>query len=332
MKRERIPNTKRWASFALIAYASSWLKCHHPDVFCCALLNAQPMGFYAPAQLVRDARNHGVVIHPIDVNRSRWDSTLEPLPQGGLAVRLGLRLAKGLANKDGAALVAARGAQDYTSMEALRDRSGIPVSALERLADADAFLPSLRLDRRQALWAVRGLRDDALPLFAAAAARELVEPEVTLATMTAGGQVMADYAHTGLTLRRHPLTFLREDLAARGIVPTDTLRHVRDGKRLTLAGLVLVRQRPGSAKGVVFVTIEDESGHANLVLWPDLFARQRHMVFAARMLSCRGRVQREGEVIHVVAEHLEDLTPWLSRIAQAARPPDTRVFRARDFR
>ena len=320
------------ASFALLVYASCWLKRHHPEVFCCAILNAQPMGFYAPAQLVRDARNHGVVIRPIDVNYSRWDSTLEPLPQGGLAVRLGLRLAKGFANKDGAALVAARGADGYNSIEALRDRSGIPVAALERLADADAFLPSLRLDRRQALWAVRALRDDALPLFAAAAARELVEPEVTLATMTAGGQVMADYAHTGLTLRQHPLTFLREDLAARGIVPTDTLRHARDGKRLTLAGLVLVRQRPGSAKGVVFVTIEDESGHANLVLWPDLFARQRPMVFAARMLSCRGRVQREGEVIHVVAEQLEDLTPWLSRVSQATQSADTRIFRARDFR
>jgi error-prone DNA polymerase len=320
------------ASFALLVYASSWIKRHHPEVFCCAILNAQPMGFYAPAQLVRDARAHGVEVRPVDVNRSRWDCSLEPDGRGGFAVRLGLRLVKGLANAHGAALVAARGDTAFAAIADLQERSGIPVAALERLADADAFAPAVALSRRPALWAIRGLHDTALPLFAAAQARELVEPEVALAALGEGGEVMADYGATGLSLRRHPLAFLRDDLAGRGIRPLEEVAAARDGKRVTVAGLVLIRQRPGSAKGVVFVTLEDETGHANLVIWPDLFARDRRLILTTRLLCCRGRVQREGEVIHLVAERLEDLTPWLGRVARSSEAADVRRFRARDFR
>ncbi|HZH26990.1 MAG TPA: error-prone DNA polymerase [Azospirillaceae bacterium] len=310
------------ASFALIAYASSWLKHHHPDVFLAALLNAQPMGFYAPAQLVRDARAHGVEVRPVDVNRSRWDCTLEPPQRPGsrrLAVRLGLRMVKGLANGHAARIVAARGAEPFASVEAVWRRTGVPVAALERLADADAFRPSLNLDRRAALWAIRSLRDTPLPLFAAADARAQApevadEPAVALAPMLAGREVVEDYASTGLSLRRHPCAFLRGELDRMGAVPTATLARARDGRRLSVAGLILVRQRPGSAKGVLFLTLEDETGHANLVVWPDLFQQHRRLVLSAHMLACRGRVQREGEVVHLVAEHLTDLSDLLRTV------------------
>ena len=208
------------ASFALIAYASSWMKCHHPDVFLCALLNAQPMGFYAPAQLVRDARAHGVEVRPVDVNHSRWDSTLEAVGGDRHAVRLGLRCAKGLANADGARIVAARGERPYTSIQDLWRRAGVASAPLVRLARADAF-GSLGLSRREALWAIKALRDDPLPLFAAADAREgqlqpeFDEPAVILDPMTLGQEVVEDYRNKGLSLRRHPLSFLRGDLEAR---------------------------------------------------------------------------------------------------------------------
>jgi error-prone DNA polymerase len=224
------------ASFALIAYASAWLKCRHPDVFCCALLNSQPMGFYAPAQVVRDACEHGVEVRSVCVNASRWDCTLEPASSNGggalcLAVRLGLRMVGGLANADGARLVAERGEVPYGSVEAVWRRAGVPAATLERLAGANAFA-GLGLDRRAALWAVRGLANTALPLFAAAErdgvpGPEAVEPEVALAPLPAGGEVVEDYRSTGLSLRQHPVAFLREDLRARGMgrpAPTWLLR------------------------------------------------------------------------------------------------------------
>ncbi len=307
------------ASFALIAYASSWMKCHHPEVFCCAILNSQPMGFYAPAQLVRDAREHGVEIRPVDVNHSRWDCTLEALEKGRFAVRLGLRLAKGLANKDGAMIPIARAAGPFASVEEIWRRAGIPVAALERLADADAF-GSLGLNRRDALWTIRGLSDEALPLFAAADAREkgfvpeAIEPAVDLVPMTQGREVVEDYRSKGLTLRAHPVAFLRRDLKERRILPCADLKRTRDGLRLTVAGLVLVRQKPGSAKGVMFITLEDETDIANLVVWQSVFERQRRLVLSAGMIACRGRVQREGDVIHLVAEHLIDLSDLLRKV------------------
>jgi error-prone DNA polymerase len=311
------------ASFAKIAYASSWMKCHHPEIFCCALLNAQPMGFYAPAQLVRDARQHGVEIRPVDVNRSRWDSTLERAGDGRLAVRLGLRLARGLANAHGALVCLARGDRPYTSLEELWRRAAIPLAALEHLANADAY-GSLGISRREALWALKGLSEEPLPLFAAADAREetlrpeVVEPAVTLTPMSEGEEVVEDYRSKGFTLRRHPLAFLRGEFRRRRIAPCSDLKAARDGRRITVAGLILVRQRPGSAKGVTFMTIEDETDAVNLVIWQSLLDRQRRLVLSAGLIAARGRVQREGEVIHLLAEHLIDLSGLLRTIGAAS--------------
>ena len=306
------------ASFALIAYASSWMKCHHPDIFCCALLNAQPMGFYAPAQIVRDARQHGVDIFPVCINASRWDCTLEPAVSGRyLAVRLGLRMAKGLANDDGAQIIALRAGRDYANIENLRRRVSVKINALERLAEADAF-GAFGLDRRQAMWALKGLGDAPLPLFAAAirSSPECHEPSVTLAPLAAGGEVVEDYRSTGLSLRQHPVFFLRGELRSKNMICCADLRNIRHGSRVVVPGIILVRQRPGSAHGVMFLTIEDETGFANLILWPDRFEAQRRLVLTAGMIACHGRVQREGEVIHVVADWISDLSAMLASIGR----------------
>jgi error-prone DNA polymerase len=317
------------ASFALIAYASSWVKCWHPDVFCAALLNSQPMGFYAPAQIVRDAQAHGVEIRPVCVNASRWDCTLEPTGDDArLAVRLGMRMVRGLANRDAARIVAARADQAFASVDDLWRRARVPSASLVQLAEADAFRPALGLARREALWAIKALRDEPLPLFAAAAAREeetlpeIEEPAVALKPMTAGSEVVEDYSHIGLTLRRHPVAFLRADLQARRIVTCTDAMQARDGRWLETAGLVLVRQRPGSAKGVLFITLEDESGIANLVVWPQTFEKFRRVVMGASMLAVRGRIQREGEVVHLVAYQLADLSADLATVGsrEAAFP------------
>ncbi|CAA9288802.1 MAG: Error-prone repair homolog of DNA polymerase III alpha subunit [uncultured Craurococcus sp.] len=299
------------ASFALIAYASAWVKCHHPAVFCCALLNSQPMGFYAPAQVVRDAREHGVEIRPVCVNASRWDCMLERAADGRLALRLGLRMVLGLGNADAARLVAHRTDQPYASVEEAWRRAGLPPAALERLAEADGF-HALGLDRRAALWAVRGLAEAPLPLFAAA--EQAAEPEVALQPMTAGHEVVEDYRSTGLSLRAHPVAFLRPELAARRMLSCAALADGRDGTWVLAAGMVLVRQKPGSAKGVMFITIEDETGVANLILWPKVFEAQRRLVLSAGMLACRGRLQREGEVLHVIVHRLEDLSAMLAGV------------------
>jgi error-prone DNA polymerase len=306
------------ASFALIAYASSWMKCHHPDIFACALLNAQPMGFYAPAQIVRDARAHGVQVRSIDINHSRWDSTLEPNDGPRAALRLGLRMAKGLANDDGARIAALRGDSPYASLADVARRAGVSASALERLAEADAY-GSMGIDRRAALWAVRALEDDTLPLFAAAG-ETLNEPAVSLPAMKAGREVVEDYQSIGLTLRRHPVGFLRAELQRREMRSCAGLDQVRDGQRVTVAGIVLVRQRPGSAKGVLFITIEDETGHANLIVWPTLFDQQRSLILSAGMIGCAGRLQREGLVTHVVAERLTDLSDLLASVGEQDSP------------
>ena len=311
------------ASFALIAYVSSWLKCWHPDVFCASLLNAQPMGFYAPAQIVRDARDHGVEVRPVCINASRWDCTLEPTgDDSSFAVRVGLRMVKGLANRDAAAIVAAREDRAFASVDDLWRRAGVPSASLVQLAEADAFQPSMRLARREALWAIKALRDEPLPLFAAASTREnravaeLDEPVVALKPMTSGGEVVEDYSHVGLTLRNHPIWFLREDLAKRRVVTCREAMQARDGKWLEAAGLVLVRQRPGSAKGVMFITIEDESGIANLVVWVKVFETYRRAVLGAGMLGVYGRIQREGDVVHLVAHRLTDLSSWLGSVGE----------------
>jgi error-prone DNA polymerase len=331
------------------------MKCHHPDIFCAALLNAQPMGFYAPAQIVRDAREHGVEVRAVDINESRWDCTMErmssalprsggegdhmkygggvegagfgqlPLhhPSGGppphaphgeelIPLRLGLRMVKGLSNLHAAQILAARAERAFDSVEDVWRRSGVPVAALEKLADADAFA-SLGLDRRQSLWRIRGLGDAPLPLFAAADARDC-EPEVELAPMTEGREVVEDYRSVQLSLRAHPLRFLRPALEARRIVSCAGLADVRDGRKVEVAGIVLVRQRPG-AGNVTFVTIEDETGVANIIIWQRLFDVHRRIVLGAAMMGVKGRVQREGEVIHVISDVLEDMTPFLHSVA-----------------
>ncbi|TXM95222.1 error-prone DNA polymerase [Methylobacterium sp. WL116] len=307
------------ASFALIAYASSWLKCRHPDVFCCALLNAQPMGFYAPAQLVRDAQAHGVEIRPVDVDASVRDCTLEPAGGRWLAVREGFRMVRGLPERDVALLVAVRPASGYASVEDLWRRAGISARGLRALAGADAFL-SLGLDRRAALWAIRGLADRPLDLFAAADAREgqprpeRVEPGVDLVPMSAGREVVEDYHATGLSLRAHPLAFVRSDLAAQGYRQCRVLDDAPSGRALVLAGLVLMRQKPGSANGTMFVTLADETGIANLIVWPPVFERHRRLILTAGMMGVRGRVQRQGLVVHVLVDSLVDLTALLRRV------------------
>ena len=322
------------ASFALIAYASSWMKCHHPDVFCAALLNAQPMGFYAPAQIVRDARQHGVEVRPIDVNHSRWDCSLEPTESKYLAVRLGLRLVRGLANDDGAAIVAARADTPYRSAEEVQRRAGVGRGALDRIGDADGFA-SLGSSRREGLWEVKGLGASALPLFRAAderagrLQREALEPETLLAPMGEGAEVVEDYRASGLSLRAHPLAFLRDELRARKMISCEELQTVKDGRWINLAGVVLVRQKPGSAKGVMFITLEDETHVANLVVWTKIFEANRRTVLGASMIGVRGQVQREGEVIHVIAQRLEDLSPMLASVGHRQDVADIyRVSRA----
>ena len=335
------------ASFALLVYASAWMKCHYPDVFCAALLNAQPMGFYAPAQLVRDAREHGVEMREVDINFSDWDCTLEdastrPLPLRGRgragappcrhraqapsirtthAVRLGLRQIRGFREADAARLVAAR-EKPYRSVRDLWLRSGISRAGLEKLADADAFR-SIGLDRRQALWEVRALDPlsaaERLPLFAAAqgvAERDLqTEAQVALPLMREGEHVVNDYRALSLSLKAHPVSFLRERLAAQAIVEAERLAELPSGRRVSVAGLVLVRQRPGTASGVIFATLEDETGIANVIIWPKIFERYRPIVLGARLMRVTGKLQSEQSVIHVVAERLEDLTPLLSLLS-----------------
>ena len=316
------------ASFALIAYASNWVKCHHPDVFCAALLNSQPMGFYAAAQIVSDAKSHGVEVRPVCVNRSRWDCTLEEVRGTDRhAVRLGMRMVRGLSTNDAARIVAARGDQPFSSADDMWRRSGVPTAALVRLAEADAFLPSLRMERRDALWAIKALRDEPLALWAAAASREsqtveeMREPAVSLRPMTEGREVIEDYGHTGLTLRRHPLALLRHDLRRRSIVTCAEAMSQRDGKWLMAAGLVLVRQKPGSANGVMFATLEDETGIVNAVIWPSLYERQRQVILSASMLAINGKIQREGEVVHLVAQRLFDLSSDLGKLGGVGNIP-----------
>jgi error-prone DNA polymerase len=309
------------ASFAKIAYASCWMKHHHPDVFCAALLNAQPMGFYAPAQIVRDARNHGVEIRPVSINHSHWDCTLEPARGRYRAVRLGFRQVRGLANLHGAAVVAARGPAHFESVEEVWRRAGVPRAAIERLAEADAFA-CIAQDRRQGLWKVKGLGEEPLPLFAAADERagafspEGQEAAVLLQPMTEGREVVEDYRALQLSLRAHPLSFLRPQLDAMRFARCADLPSIRDGRNVEVAGVILVRQRPGSAKGVLFVTIEDETGVAQGILWPDRFEIYRRQVMSASMIAMRGRLQKEGEVIHIICDRIIDHDEMLRSVGR----------------
>ena len=306
------------ASFAKIAYASCWMKHYHPDIFCAALLNAQPMGFYQPAQLVRDAQDHGVEVRPVSVNASRWDCTLEE-GEGLLPLRLGLRMVRGLSNAHAAMIAAVREERPFTGIEDVWLRSGVPVPTLEKLADADAFA-CFGLDRRQALWQVRGLGAAPLPLFAAADAREEGrEPAVALAPLGEGREVFEDYRTVQLSLRAHPLSFLRPELDRMGIARSGDLRSMKDGSKVEVAGIVLIRQRPGTGN-VTFITIEDETGIANAILWHRKFEAQRRIVMSAAMIGVKGTLQREGEVIHIVTDRLEDYTPLLRSVGDMRFP------------
>jgi error-prone DNA polymerase len=373
------------ASFALLVYYSSWIKCHYPDVFAAALLNSQPMGFYAPAQIVRDAQEHGVETRPVDINSSCWNNTLEPLPhrlqqpdgcaatspakageetsdsffprlrgkwlrtegaadEGGTlhrrhtsmaneirtthALRLGFRQVSGFHEDDAHRIEQAR-TLPFDSIRDLWLRTGLEPAVLERLADADAFR-SLGLDRREALWAIRGLRragdKDDLPLLAAASAREF-EADFTLPAMPLGEHIVEDYRHLHLSLKAHPVSFLRDQLNHRKVTPNDDLHLARPGRTVQVAGLVLVRQRPGTASGVIFMTLEDETGVANIVVWPRSFEQFRPQVLGARLTLVRGELQSESGVIHVIADHIEDLTPLLDELSTDTTPfrPESRA-------
>jgi len=307
------------ASFAHLVYVSSWLKWKYPAAFACGLLNSQPMGFYAPAQIVRDAREHGVEVLGVDVNCSDWDCTLE---DG--ALRLGFRQVEGLHREAVERLESARGKRPYESVEDLRTRGGVPVHAIQRLASADAFR-SIALDRRAALWDARALKQAPdLPLFIAAEARD-EGAELTrakLPTMPLSEHVVNDYQTVRLSLKAHPMDFLRERYAVQKFITADRLPSIRDGKRVSMAGLVLIRQRPGSAKGVCFITLEDETGIANLVVWPDVFDKQRKIVMGTRLMCVHGIIQKDAEdgVIHLVARKLEDHTHMLRHLSNELMP------------
>jgi len=369
------------ASFAHLVYVSSWLKCHFPAAFACGLLNSQPMGFYAPAQIVRDAREHGVEVLPADVNCSQWDCTLEVVEGGAgsrgdakarktptssfprrressldgggpapdprlrgdgeeksvslrasaapresesgrqdrhIALRLGLRQIDGLPEHAAAQLVAAR-AQDgaFADVAELRERARLGPAHIERLASADCFT-SMDLSRRQALWDARSLiGGEDLPLFAHADERDegAERRRAVLPHMPLSEEVVADYQTTRLSLKAHPMAFLRASLAERGFVRACDLRNRKFRSMVHVAGVVLIRQRPGSAKGVCFITLEDETGVINLVVWPDLKEKQRKIVMGSRLMEVRGRVEYDDEVIHVIAHHMTDATHELHRLS-----------------
>ena len=355
------------ASFALLVYVSAWLKCHYPAVFACALLNSQPMGFYAPSQIVRDARDHGALVRAVDVNHSDWDCTLEslvaeapenrreespslPSPlvgegQGGggtkkketappqYALRLGLRQIKGFREDDADRLMAAR-RTGYRDVYDLWRRAGLRAGGLEKLAEADAFA-SMGLPRRAALWAVRGLKDAPLPLFAAAEAAAAAkttphptvpieimrEPTVTLPEMAVGEEVISDYTALRLSLKHHPMELLRPAFAGAGVTKSRRLATLKTGTRVDVAGLVICRQRPGTASGVIFMTLEDETGIANIVVWPKMFETYRKPVLRARLIEVRGKVERDGLVIHVIADRITDRTEGLLALADGHPMP-----------
>ena len=331
------------ASFAHLVYVSSWLKCHFPAAFACGLLNSQPMGFYAPAQIVRDAREHGVTVLPVDVNHSDWDCTLEniredlPRPStssGGeeldridphIALRLGFRQVDGFPEHAAARLVAAREAGGaYPDVAALRERAGLSPAHIEKLASADC-VSSLGLSRRQALWDARSLiAAPDLPLFAAMKTRdEGAEQTVTrLPAMPLSEEVVADYQTQRLSLKAHPVAFLRASLGERGFIRCSDLKARKYRSMVRVAGVVLIRQRPGSAKGVCFITLEDETGIANIVVWPDMMERHRKVVMGARLMEVRGRLEYDDNVVHIIAAHMADVTDELYRLSDDLLDPD----------
>jgi error-prone DNA polymerase len=295
-------------SFAHLVYISCWLKYHYPDVFAAALLNSQPMGFYQPAQIVIDAEKHGVVMRPVDINYSSWDNTLEEKDGRYCAVRLGFRQVKGLSEAEMELLISGRGI-GYTSITQVSD-VGVPQAAIEKLTDADAFR-SLGLDRREALWEVPALSDKPIGLFTGQPSESAKEAQISLPFMTQAEHVVQDYAATGLSLKAHPVSFVREQLKMLHVTPTGDLSTLKNGDPIKVAGLITVRQRPGTAKGILFITIEDETGFSNLVVWEKVFDKYRKEILQSRLLMVEGMLQVEGKVIHVIVKRCFNLTKLL---------------------
>jgi error-prone DNA polymerase len=304
-------------SFARLVYISSWIKCHHPAVFTCALLNSQPMGFYAPAQLVRDLREHGGEVRPADINASHWDNSLERSDSGALALRLGLRQVDGFREEWATDLAVARAAAPFSSIEDLARRAALPRRALRLIADADACR-SIGQDRRQALWEVRRMPEGELPLFAAAQSRELrEEPDPGLPAMPPAEHVIADYQTTRMSLKGHPMAFLRPYFDQERVLSCAATNATRNGAKVRAAGVVLIRQRPGKGNAI-FITIEDETGIVNALLWARHLKRLRNPVMGSRLMLIEGEVQRSEEgVVHLMAAQVIDRTAWLDRLSDA---------------
>jgi error-prone DNA polymerase len=315
------------ASFALLVYVSAWLKHYYPDVFAAALINSQPMGFYAPAQLVRDAREHGVEVRPAEVNHSDWDCTLERVEEpasasrSSMALRLGFRQLRGLPEKQSLAIMAARAKEPFYfhSVEDFARRTGLGRPMIMCLAKADAF-SSLDVDRRGALWHALGQhRGRAMPLFDRLPSGEPEQRPHDLPAMAPLEEVVADYRTAGLSLKGHPMAFLRERLDEMQVTPAAGLIKISHGCRLRVAGLVLVRQRPGTASGITFVTLEDETGVANLIVRPAIWERYRRAAATATALLAHGRLERQGAVIHVLVSKLEDVVAVTQRLGTQSR-------------
>ncbi len=305
------------ASFALLVYVSAWLKCHEPAAFTCALLNSQPMGFYSASQLVQDAQRHGVVIQPVDINHSDWDCSLEADEAGAATLRLGFRMVKGLSQKAGQRIVAERTGSGYTHAQALFEGADLDRRELGVLASSGALRP-LSGDRHRARWAVAGT-EKPMPLFPSMAR---YEPAPLLTKPTEGQNIVADYRSTGLTLERHPMCLLRRHFDRYCYAQAKTLPVLGDGHAVNVAGLVITKQRPGTASGVIFVTLEDETGQINLVLWKQIAEQYRAELLNARLLGVAGELQIEGQVIHVIARRLFDHSNLLGNLS----------VRSRDFR
>ena len=311
------------ASFALLVYVSAWIKRHHPAAFCCGLLNSQPMGFYAPAQIVRDAREHGVAVLPMDVNVSQWDCVLEPIAEistsdkrgkqewgrSGPAVRLGFRMAKGFHRTAAERIVAARNrVGNFTSTEHFFQATGLRSAALRRLAESDAF-GSIGLTRRQALWQLMDCHHQPPSLFDNIEGNP--EPPVALPVMPMMQEVITDYQTAGLSLKQHPLALIRDMLKSMKIISASMLSTLPSGRWVKVAGLVLIRQRPGTASGIVFETLEDETGVVNLIIRPHVYDRYRYAARHATLVQADGYIERQGQVIHVMAMRLRDLSVHL---------------------
>jgi error-prone DNA polymerase len=317
------------ASFALLVYVSAWLKRHHPAAFLCALLNSQPMGFYSPSQLIQDARRHGVVVLPVEVGTSDCESTLEPaaepVPTAAPAVRLGLSMISGFSRDAAERIVAARHDRPFTHLAELAARARLSRAELDRLAAADA-LAKISGQRRWAAWEVAAVpvQDDLFACdvadrAAGADALAVLPGSSVLAPPTLGESLVADFASLGLSLRAHPLTLLRQRLSQRRFIDSAALNQAGDRQLARVAGIVVGRQRPGTATGVVFVTLEDEHGNVNVVVYPKLVEKQRRELLGARLLGVFGQVQREGRVVHLVAQRLVDLSPWLGALDSRSR-------------